>query len=243
MADSLIQSLPDRAIVLHCQPYRETSLFIDVLTERHGRLRLLGRGARRGRQPLARILRPFHCVFLSWVGRGELPVLTAAEEGEGGAALTGTALYCAFYLAELLMRLLPAHDPHPDVFALSLATLRRLECGTLLQGTLRSFEVDLLEAIGYGMRLDEDAGGRPIEPGRPYLYHPEQGAVPTNPETAGAIQGASLLALGRRQGMDASQLRDAKRLMRGILQHHLNGRPLRSRELFTSRPPPADHAS
>lgn len=243
MADSPNQSQPDRAIILHCQPYRETSLFAEVFTERHGRLRLLGRGARRGKQPLARILRPFHCVSLSWAGRGELPVLTAAEEGEGGATLTGTALYCAFYLVELLMRLLPAHDPHPEVFALSLATLQKLASGSLLQQTLRSFELDLLEAIGYGLRLDEDAGGHPIEPGRPYLYHPEQGAVPTQAATDGAIQGAALLALGRREGLDDGQLRDAKRLMRAILQHHMNGRPLRSRELFTSRLYSAEHAS
>lgn len=243
MADDPTQAWPDRAIILHCQPYRETSLFVDVLTERHGRLRLLGRGARRGRQPLARILRPFHCVSLGWTGRGELPVLTSAEEGEGSAALAGTALYCAFYLAELLMRLLPAHDPHPDVFALSLATLRRLAGGTLLQETLRRFELDLLEAIGYGPRLDEDAGGQPIEPGRPYLYHPEQGAMPTDSATGGAIRGAALLALAGRQDLDAEQLRDAKRLMRVILHHHLNGRPLRSRELFTTRRPSADHAS
>lgn len=231
--DSRGQCLLDRAIILHCQPYRETSLFVDAFTEHHGRVRLLGKGVRRGKHPLAEVLRSLNRVRLSFIGRGDLPLITAVEQADGGGpALKGTALLCGFYLSELLVRLLPTHDPHPGVFGLCLDTLQQLATGHGLQQTLRGFELGLLEEIGYGLRLDEDAEGRAIQPDRCYAYYPEQGAVEMNPATPGVVQGTTLLALGERHFSDDTQLREAKRLMRRILQHHLNGRPLKSRELF-----------
>jgi DNA repair protein RecO (recombination protein O) len=224
------------AIILHCRPYRESSLFVDVLTRDHGRLRLLSKGARRGRHPLAALLRPFNRVRLSWTGRGELPVLTCAESVASGAALTGTAIYCGFYLCELVMSLQPLHDPHPGLYALCEDTLARLGTAGDLERTLRRFELAFLEGIGYGMRLDEDVEGQPIKPERRYVYDPEQGPRETADVAAGACQGATLLALRQDLLEDGVQLREAKRLLRSVLAHHLNGRPLKSRELFKPLP-------
>ncbi len=234
MAESRHPPALDEAIILHCQPYRETSLFVDALTEHHGRVRLLCKGARRGKHPLSRILRPFSCVRLSWTGRGELPVLTVAETSGQSVCLEGPALFCGFYICELLLRLLALQDPHPGVFRLCLETLQTLERGVDLQPTLRNYEVSLLEEIGYGLKLDEDAEGRPIAANQFYVYRLEEGAVPTREGIHGAMQGATLLALQRQQFIDEAQLLEAKRLMRSVLKYYLNGRPLKSRELFKS---------
>jgi DNA repair protein RecO (recombination protein O) len=226
------RDLMDEAIILHCKPYRETSLFVDVLTEGHGRLRLLSKGARRGRHPLSQILRPFSRVRLSWAGQGELPVLTVAEPFEPSLCLQGKALLCGFYISELLFKLLAVQDPHAGVFRLCLETLQALERGADLQSTLRGYELALLEEMGYGLRLHADAEGRPINADQIYLYCLEEGAVPVRSGGRDAVRGATLLALEKRQFSDDSQLLEAKRLMRGVLNHHLNGRPLKSRELF-----------
>ena len=237
MAERLQQCAPmDQAIILHCQSYRETSLFVDVLTERHGRLRLLCKGARRGRHPLSRSLRPFSRVRLSWTGRGELPVLTAAEPCEPSpSSLEGTGLFCGFYVAELLLKLLALQDAHPEVYRLSLDTLQALERGADLQATLRIFEVALLDEIGYGLLLDEDAKGQPIRADQTYHYRLEEGAVPAAAGKDG-IHGSTLMALRQRHFSDQLQLGEAKRLMRGVLKYYLNGRPLKSRELFKPTP-------
>ena len=229
-------ALMDQAIILHSQSYRETSLFVDVLTEHHGRLRLLCKGARRGRHPLSRILRPFSRVRLSWTGRGELPVLTVAEPCEPSPCLEGTALFCGFYISELLLKLLALQDAHPEIFSLSLATLQSLERGADLQTTLRIFEVALLDEIGYGLLLDEDASGQPIRADQSYDYRLEEGAVPALAGGMGGIYGSTLMALRQRHFSDEQQLGEAKRLMRGVLQYYLNGRPLKSRELFKPTP-------
>lgn len=232
--DSRHHRLLDRAIILHSQPYRETSLLVDVFTEHHGRLRLLAKGARRGKPPRAAMLHALHCVRLSFTGCDDLPLLTAAEpeDSEATPMLAGAALYCGFYLAELLTRLLPTHDPHPHVFSLTLSTLRQLATGEGLQPLLRGFEVALLDELGYGLRLDGDADGRAIEPNGSYVYQLEQGPVASKSAAPGAVRGGTLLALAGRQFTDVAQLKEAKRLMRGILHHYLNGRPLKSRELF-----------
>jgi hypothetical protein len=54
--------------------------------------------------------------------------------------LIGEALFSGLYLNELLIRLLPAEDPHPGVFDHYAATLLALAEGRPLEPLLRSFE-------------------------------------------------------------------------------------------------------
>ncbi len=224
--------LLEHAVILHCQPYRESSLFVDVISQNHGRIRLLGKGVKRGKHPLSQILRPFANVRLSWTGRSDLPLLTAAESVGQVPALMGEALFCGFYVNELLLYLLPLHDPQPEVYCLYLDVLDQLVLGRCLQTTLRFFELSLLTAIGYGPQLEYDTSGSPIDPAKTYCYLVEQGACVVEPGQPAAIAGATLLGLNRRCLTHSSQLREAKHLLRSIIQYHLNGRPLRSRELF-----------
>lgn len=219
-------------IVLHTQSYRETSLLVDVFTHHHGRLRLLGKGARRGRHPLSHSLRPFNQVGLAWTGRGDLPVLTVAEPMDEAISLQGVALYCGFYLNELLLYLLPLQDAHDDVYPLYLDTLQRLQSGQEQEQTLRHFELRFLEAIGYGLLLEQDSEDMPIDAGKVYRYRVDQGAVPVRPDDVNGIAGDTLLALASGCLHGTQQLQEARRLMRDVMAHHLNGRKLKSRELF-----------
>ena len=50
---------PDRGYVLHSYPYRETSLIVEALTEVHGRVALVARGAKRPRSELRGLLQGF----------------------------------------------------------------------------------------------------------------------------------------------------------------------------------------
>jgi DNA repair protein RecO (recombination protein O) len=224
--------LLEHALILHCQPYRESSLFVDVISQNHGRIRLLGKGVKRGKHPLSHILRPFANVRLSWAGRNDLPLLTAAESVGQMPALMGEALFCGFYVNELLLYLLPPQDPQPEVYCLYRDVLGQLVPGRCLQTTLRFFELSLLTAIGYGPQLEYDTGGSPIDPAKTYDYLVEQGPRLVEPGQPTAIAGATLLGLSRRCLTHESQLREAKHLLRSIIQYYLNGRPLRSRELF-----------
>jgi DNA repair protein RecO (recombination protein O) len=232
-ADDSGRVLLTQAVVLHRRAYRETSLLLDVCSADHGRLRLLAKGVKRGKSPLAHLLQPFVMLRLSWAGRGELPVLTAAEPAGPGLSLDGTALFCGFYINELLLNLLPSHDPHPEVFRLYLETLRQLGSEASQEKVLRYFEAALLEEVGYGLSLDREAQGREIDPAKLYAYVVDEGPVAAEAAAAAdAIHGATLLGLKRRNLENPEALQEAKRLMRRVVHHYLNGRTLKSRELF-----------
>jgi len=225
----------EEAFILHARPYRDSSLLLEAFSREQGRLGLVARGARRGRKRLAEQLQPFVPLLLSWRGQGELATLTGAEPA--GTALLPPAggLLSGFYLNELLIRLLHRGDAHPHLFDVYRQTLALLGQGTDEERVLRRFERLLLQEIGYGLQLEQEAdSGGPVSPGRLYDYLPEQGPLPAaSGEPRGVrIHGRTLLALARDGELDAQGRREAKHLMRAALAVHLGDRPLQSRELY-----------
>ena len=214
--------------VLHRRPYRNTSLIIEVLTSNYGRVGLLARSARGPKSRFKGLLSPFLPLSVTWSGRGELKSLTAAEMAGQGISLVGDRLLCGMYLNELLMRLLAPHDPHPSVFELYQQALWMLSRTEQLANTLRYFEWDLLQLIGYGFQVQSD-----IAESAYYAWVPELGFVESDAASEHLlISGDSLLHLARHDLKTAEQAQQAKKLMRAIINHHLGGKPLNSRLLF-----------
>lgn len=220
--------------VLHHRPFRDTSLLLEVLSRDHGRVGLVARGARGPRSRMKGILQPFRPLLLSWQLRGELGTLTAAE----GAAATGLppgggeALLGLYYLNELLLRLTARLDHHPGLYESYAAAVTALASRAALAPELRRFEKRLLDVLGYGPELRFDTAGQPVDPGQAYAYLPAAGLAPCREDAPGALSGASLLALAAEELPDARALADARRLLRAALDVHLEGRPLKTRELL-----------
>ena len=105
------------AYVLHSYPFRETSLIVEVFSQDFGRIALLARGARRPRAAVRGLLLGFQPLELGWAGKGEVLNLMKAEWVGGQSLLGGEALFCGYYLNELLLHLLPREDAHPVLFA------------------------------------------------------------------------------------------------------------------------------
>lgn len=101
-----------------------------------------------------------------------------------------------------------------------------------VEASLRLFEYRLLNETGYGLQLDHEAkSGAPLDPDSYYRYYVEEGPVEAE-KGENSIRGATLIGLRENKLETASALREAKRLMRRIIDHHLDGRPLKSRALF-----------
>jgi DNA repair protein RecO (recombination protein O) len=220
--------------VLHARDYRETSLLLEVFTRRHGRLGLVAKGAKRNKSPWRGILQPFVPLRFGWSGRGELCTLTAAEISGVIPLPTGERMFCAFYLNELLVRLLHRYDAHEGLFDSYINALESLSGAGAWEPVLRIFEKRLLAELGYALVLDRDVSGAPVEAENRYRYLPELGpARAENDDEHGIlVRGATLIALQRESFPDSNDLRDAKHLMRMMLGLHLNGKPLHSRRLF-----------
>ena len=223
-----------RALVLHRRDYSNTSLLVELFAEGLGRFPAVAKGARRGRTPTSALLQPFQPLWVGVVGRGEVLTLTRTEAAGRPFTLAGPALPCGFYLNEVLMRLLGRHDPQDTVFAFYHAALTQLAEGAHVESTLRRFELRLLDALGYAPSLDQTADdGGPVEPDRHYLVEPGSGTRPAPPGGSGErISGSTLLALARGDQLGTEQFREARGLLRRLLQPHLGPKPLKSRELF-----------
>ncbi|MBT8119490.1 MAG: DNA repair protein RecO [Gammaproteobacteria bacterium] len=233
------------AYILHKRAYRETSSILEVLTRDYGRLALMARGTRGAKSKIAGNLLPFTPLLISWQGKGDLPYLKSVERADLKApSLQSKSLLSAMYINELMMYLLHRDDVHETVFEHYHHCLYALENDKELEITLRQFEIKLLELLGFGLNLLEEAdSGKPIIAEAYYYYHLEHGPVlctdaATRSENVSMprLSGRCLQALAaenyRELSANTEHLREIKRLMRFVINFHLGNKKLKSRELF-----------
>ena len=228
------------AYVLHGRPYRESSLLLEAFTRDHGRVGLVARSARGPRSRWKSVLQPFRPLLLSWNQRGELGTLTAADQVASPPAAQGEAIFCGLYINELLMRGLHRSDAHPELFESYRQLLAELLLSQRPEPVLRTFEKQLLDALGFGLQLEcEHDTGLPVTAAGWYDYIPERGLVRLSKTPAAGsdvvearlVSGAALLALQSNSIAEEHQP-ELKRLMRRALKHHLGDKPLVSQALF-----------
>ncbi|WP_217126229.1 DNA repair protein RecO [Hydrogenophilus thiooxidans] len=195
----------DRGFLLHAEPWRETSLLVDAWTRAHGRLWLVAKGAKRPHSALRSVLLPFQPLHLRWSGKGERLTLTGAEWLGGMPLLSGEALWCGYYLNELILRLAPREVPHPEWFDAYETAVRALAAGEPVAPVLRAFEWASLQATGHAPQWPETG---PV-------------AVPLSAEAYQAVA----------QGAWSAPIvaREVKPWLRALIDHCLEGRPLRTR--------------
>lgn len=136
--------------LLHSSPWRETSLIVQTFTRHYGNVAMVAKGAKRPYSVLRPVLNAFQPMSLSWTGAGDVKTLTRAE-CVGIRPLGGRALMSAWYMNELLLRLLPREDPHAVLYDAYDMALQQLAQGSKAAGALRRFEWILLNETGYGV--------------------------------------------------------------------------------------------
>ena len=217
--------------VLHHRPYRDTSRIVEVFTREHGRLTLFARGVRGPKSRLAPVLQPFRRLLLSFVlGRGDAAQLTGAELADAAAPTPrAQTLMSAYYLSELLLKLTERLDAQPALYeAYSRALQQLCEPGPEAP-VLREFEMQLLQACGYGI----DFTG--LEPARRYLFTAGVGFTPCQhsseepSEQEASLSGAALLAVAAGHWHDPEGLAAASRILRAALVQCLDGYEIRTR--------------
>lgn len=233
------------AYILHKRPFRDTSQILDVFSRDHGRLSLMSRGSRGSKSKTSGLLQIFRPLLFSWQGRGEMPFLNNVEIADIKApALSGKVLMSAMYINELLVYLLHKNDVHADIFDRYHECLYALADASNIEIVLRLFEKNLLQHLGFGLNLVNDADtGQAVEAGRYYAYFFEHGPVlcdqdrhvSVNP----VVSGASLIAYEQNRLEPGRQCAEIKVLMRYVLNAHLGHKKLKSRELYRKPQVPA----
>ncbi len=221
----------EAAYILHAWPYRETSSILDVLSEAHGRVRLVARGAKRAKGGHG--LRPFNRLALSWSGREELKSLQRYELCSH-RWLQADTLLAGLYANEITLRALRRYKAEESIFAAYEQLLdglcdARAEVARM-EVPLRRYELALLTAIGYGLNLAVDCEGAEINAGKAYQFDANLGLVPAG-SASGAYAGQALLAIATHRFDGPDVRRAAKQLTRAAIAPHIGPAPLMSRGL------------
>ena len=228
---------PTPCFILHQRLYKETSLLLDVFSREHGRISLIAKGVRNNRKKSMALYQPYRSLNVSWSGKGDLQTLTGIESNGLSIVLNPDAVMAAFYLNELIIRLLHKHEPSPSLFDAYYKALTRLSHGEITAISLRYFEKHLLKILGYGLVLDRDVNtDEPLLADEHYHYTLDRGPSLIKPDNISTIRitGAALLALDNENLNEESNLEEIKHLMRSTLATYLGDKPLASRELYQS---------
>jgi DNA repair protein RecO (recombination protein O) len=217
------------AFLIHRRMYQGNSLLLDFFTEHYGKIRLIARGARSKKTSL----QMFQCLKISYTGKGDLKNLTQWESNDDPRRLMGDDLIIAIYANELLSRLLPQDDEYKALFDSYWSYIKQInkQSGPEKEYSLRLFENQLLQELGYGLDFSEDYEGNPINPSINYEFHEHQGFFAN---ADGKILGDILLniANANKNCPSTDQLSILKILNRKRLKLLLGEKPLKSRELF-----------
>lgn len=221
------------SFILHQRAYSETSVILDIFSKKYGRLSLIAKGVKKQASSKGSVLNQFQLLILSWSGRSDLKTMTNAEIAGDVYRISPDAVYCGFYINELIIRLLHQNDPHPELFDYYNQLIKNFSNG-LSEKLLRVFEKKLLIEIGYGVILDHDKNNNAIDADADYYYLPEEGPVKVIDRSINAnmIKGKNLLALANEKFGDQDDMVEIKKLMRMLLQMQLGEKPLRSRQLM-----------
>ena len=221
-----------QAYCIHSKQYRESSQIVEMLTPEHGLISCIARGSKKNNDSTGLVFTP---LLISWSGKGDLFTLTGAEPA-GVKHINSPAVYIlGMYMNELILRLVPKSSPSKEIFNLYQNIINTLDDSDNQEKLLRLFEIELLSLVGHGLSLDKEVDHEtPIQKDKVYRYDMGLGPAPVQHESTAwnVIKGSTLLGLQSPMSMDTFCLAEAKRLMRGAINWHLNNRPLHSREIL-----------
>ncbi len=218
------------AFILQNRKYRDTSLILDVLTRDHGIQSLLVKGVRQKKSKTAGILLAFNLLSVSYTGNRELKLLTHVDLLDDSVRLKGLGLYCGFYINELVGLFLQKEDANTEIFLAYLDCLHQLNVAENIENHLRQFEVKLLNHIGYAVAINNQPPGFSQIDGAKYYDFSELNGVHENIQ--GVVSGSTLNKLLAEELLDSQGLKEAKQLLRKIIDFYLDGKELKSRRVL-----------
>ena len=212
--------------MLHRRDWQNTSLILDLLTCDFGRVSVLAKGGKSSRSKA--LYQPFTRLSVSWTGRHELKTLAGID---GVNIPVAEHRYLPLlYINELICAFLPGQESNVELFQLYELLLQGTESN---DADLREFEKALMHLLGYLPDTAVDAKTRvAIDPKQSYQFLPSDGFVICGREESNAIDGTSIIAWNNKQYESPIVLQLAKTVMRCIIDFNLQGKQLKSRDIY-----------
>ena len=177
-------SLATPAIVLRTRPYGESDRIVSFLTEKHGKITGIAKGAKRSHKRFVNSLEPFSLVNLRFQDRphSNLVLILAADLSLGFKNLISSLEKIAFasYMVEITDGLIGDRDENSLVFHHLKTGLNFLEDQDTSLSFLTSFELKLLGLTGYQpVLVGCKRCGKERDSGLPVQWHfsPMEGGI------------------------------------------------------------------
>ena len=226
------QSNNDNCFLLHQRSYGETSIIADVFTQKSGKISFIAKGAKKPKSKFFGYLVPFQKLEITFSGRSELKTLTSIDRDLASNSNTFSKVsYSLLYINELLMKLLPKDAKHEELFVLYDEFLKKINKNNNLEISLRHFELDLLDMLGYGFDYDSEIdSNEPIKAELSYVFVSERGFRKSN---SSSFMGKDILSIKKRKLEDVP-LKYLKEITTKAIGICLEGKDLTSRKIFKS---------
>ena len=226
------QSNSDECFLLHQRSYGETSIIVEAFTKNHGKMSLIAKGAKKPKSKFFGYLTPFHKLSITYSGRSELKTLTSIDRDLSSQENTmSKTSYSLLYINELLIKLLPKDATQQDLFLLYEKFLADVRAKEDLELTLRHFELDLLDMLGYGFDYDIDIDrNEPIDLNSNYSFVSEKGFRKSNNSD---FSGEDISNIKNRN-LSAVPKKYLKEITTKAINYCMDGKNLASREIFKS---------
>ena len=175
----------------------------------------------------------FQELTIAFSGRAEQKRLHEWQVSGAVHQLPGQLTYYGLYVNELIYHLSGRYDQNPLIYGLYSSSMHLLQHSVDALPVLRYFEKTLLEQLGYGLDWSMDIQGHKVSEGKGYQFYVGNGFAPATSDEA-TIPGAVLLAIRQNNWSYDGALLWAKRIFTKEIDRLLQGKVLKSRELFES---------
>ncbi|TKW61626.1 MAG: DNA repair protein RecO [Blastochloris viridis] len=219
------------ALVLATRAFGERDAMVELYCPEHGRLRGLVKGGRGSRNGMQAMLQPFNTVRYEHFRRldAQLGTFTLELVKSRAAVWLGSATggFVVPYISEVLTALLPEEHPYGGLAA---RTVRLLEdpCGWQ---QVVAYELWLLEAVGYGLRLRTEEAVECAEGSALAFVSPASGRAVPRKVAQGYEERLLVLpySLGGPECEEAEDYKRAWRLTGFFIEKALHGKEMASR--------------
>lgn len=231
-----------RALVIRHAPHTESSRIIHWITEDHGRLTTLAKGAMRPRNNMLGQFDQFYTCELIYYARDKDTVFITREitalDPRPRFRTDWRAALAAQYLVDLTARTMPKHEPAPELFRLLEDGLNELNQRGWHAPGLFFYELRLLESLGLHPKIDRCAAcNQPFATGHRAEFSSGRGGMVCDrceKDGHGHAAGADILAIlahwqrgrdwqvARSARCTAPQLATIRTLNGDFLRYHLD---------------------
>ncbi|MDA8441137.1 MAG: DNA repair protein RecO [Peptococcaceae bacterium] len=160
------------AIVIRSRDYAEADKIITLFSQDLGKIQAIAKGARKPKSKLRGGIQLFtYAAFQLYKGKS-LDTVTQVEPKESffGLLTDLERLSYANYMAELVDAAVLENENGQEIFLLTLTCLYLLQASTSPKVVIRSFELKLLQLLGYQPQVEECLGcGQTTTGGKNYL--------------------------------------------------------------------------